>query len=287
MTVYIDVLILLNIYVNYFLLLATAKLTHTKLKTYRIIISSVVGSLFSLTILLPTLNFVTSIILKFIAAAIIVLIAYGTKQLKQSVKFLAFFYGVNFIFAGVIMAIWLSFKPKFIHFNNSYFYIDFSLLTLVISTVVAYCIVSLIRYLIDRKFSCDKKYSIIFSVNNTTVSLRGIADSGNKLNDMFTGKSVIICNMSKLPICDDIKYAISEKNTDLLQNLIISNNQLSGFRIIPYSTIDNTGMIAVFRPKNIIIKEDETGRIKEVDALIGINPEDSEYGAIFNPILLT
>ena len=46
-SIYLDVLIVLNIYVNYFLLRATAKFTHTPLKTIRCIISSVIGSLFS------------------------------------------------------------------------------------------------------------------------------------------------------------------------------------------------------------------------------------------------
>ena len=38
-SIYLDVLIVLNIYVNYFLLRATAKFTHTPLKTIRCIIS--------------------------------------------------------------------------------------------------------------------------------------------------------------------------------------------------------------------------------------------------------
>lgn len=60
-SIYLDVLIVLNIYVNYFLLRATAKFTHTPLKTIRCIISSAIGSLFSLTILLPAGNFFNSI----------------------------------------------------------------------------------------------------------------------------------------------------------------------------------------------------------------------------------
>ncbi|MDE5917296.1 MAG: sigma-E processing peptidase SpoIIGA, partial [Oscillospiraceae bacterium] len=51
--IYLDVLIVLNIYVNYFLIKGTGKLTHTPVKTLRCAISSFVGSFFSLTIFLP------------------------------------------------------------------------------------------------------------------------------------------------------------------------------------------------------------------------------------------
>ena len=50
MIVYVDVLLALNIYVNFFLIKATAKLTSEKIKTSRLILSSLGGSLFSLLI---------------------------------------------------------------------------------------------------------------------------------------------------------------------------------------------------------------------------------------------
>ena len=48
--IYIDVLIVLNIFINYFLLLATTFFLHQKPKRWRLVVSAVVGSLFSLLI---------------------------------------------------------------------------------------------------------------------------------------------------------------------------------------------------------------------------------------------
>ena len=45
--IYIDVLIVLNIFINYFLLLATTFFLHQKPKRWRLVVSAVVGSLFS------------------------------------------------------------------------------------------------------------------------------------------------------------------------------------------------------------------------------------------------
>lgn len=55
-------------------------------------------------------------------------------------------------------------------------------------------------------------------------------------------------------------------------------------RFIPYSTIGNFGMIPVFTPDEILICDEETGRKRSVDAMVGINEKD--VPAIFNPKLL-
>ena len=85
-TIYIDVLIVLNIYVNYFLLKATAKLTHNTPETAGIVISSVMGSLFSLVILIPFSNFLLIFIIKAASAFLIVMTAFRKKSMKEYVR---------------------------------------------------------------------------------------------------------------------------------------------------------------------------------------------------------
>ena len=53
-TIYLDVLLCLNLYINYFVLRATAKLLHAKLRTGRCLLAAGVGSLFSL----PNVNLI-------------------------------------------------------------------------------------------------------------------------------------------------------------------------------------------------------------------------------------
>lgn len=57
MKIYADILIITNIYMNFFMLKAVAMLTHTPLKNGRCIFSSVLGGLTALTILIPEMNF--------------------------------------------------------------------------------------------------------------------------------------------------------------------------------------------------------------------------------------
>ena len=50
--IYIDVLITVNIFIDYFLLMLTKKIIGSNIKYFRVIIGRIVGGLFSLTALL-------------------------------------------------------------------------------------------------------------------------------------------------------------------------------------------------------------------------------------------
>lgn len=197
MTVYLDVLIILNIYVNYFLIRATSKFSKTPVRTSRLIIAAIVGSLFCLIILFPKLSVAIQLIIKFAAALIVVLLAFGFKNKSAYLKSVGIFYLINFIFAGIIYAVYLCFKPPFLQIHNSYFYIDFSLLTLVIATAAAYTAVSIFRLILDRKEMQSADYRIVITYKGNTIALEAFADTGNRLIDVFSGKPIIFCKKKR------------------------------------------------------------------------------------------
>ena len=289
MSIYLDVLLIINIYVNYFLIKATAKLTHTKLHTSKCVISALVGSIFSLVILLPPLNFFVSFIIKLLAATIVVAIAFGISDKKRFAKMTLFFFSINFIFAGVMLSVYILIEPPFMQFNNSYFYIDFSLITLVISTIIAYVLVSIIRFLLDKKAVFNEKYKVIFTTNGNTISLDAIADTGNTLIDVFSGRPVIICNINQLDkvLPREYKYIFSSSNIEEIQSYILNHKLLKGLKLIPFSTINSNGVIPIFSADSVYIQGENTKKIKNVNALIGIcSDQGNSYDAIFNPNLI-
>lgn len=257
-TVYVDVLIILNVYVNYFLLRTTSKLTHSPMKTWRCIAASFYGSLFSLLILAPKLPTALTFAIKLAAAVTIVIMAFGVHGFKRLAKNSAAFFAANFIFAGVIYAVYSWFRPQFVHFSNSYFYIDFSLVILVVTTAVLYGAVSLLRRFTDS--SHDDQSRVIIRTDTRTIGLDGLADTGNGLVDCFSGRPVIICGK------DDIG-SISAR-----------------LRLIPCSTVSDSGVIPVFRPDEVMIINTVTGEKKPVDVMVGIG--ESSGKAIYNPKIL-
>lgn len=272
-TIYVDVLIVLNIYVNFFLLRATSGFTHVPMKKAGCIIASVVGSLFSLTILLPAGGFVFSLITKLVAAAVIVALAFGIRDKRLFLRLLVYFYIINFIFAGVTGFMYTTLKPAFMTVNNSYVYIDFSLISLVAFTALAYFAVMLVRRFIDRGADASKKYSITLKYRNIEMKCEALADTGNTLVDSFTGKPVIIFPYRKTPFGEDF---FTEEPDKLYREY--------GCRMIPYSTIGNSGLIPVISPDETVIVDEETGSVFRTDVLIGIT--NKETPAIFNPKIL-
>lgn len=274
--IYIDVLIVLNIYVTYFLIKATSKITHSSLKTSGLVISSVIGSLFSLVILIPHISFMMMFLIKAAAAFIIVFIAFPRKRFSEYLRLVVYFYIINFIFAGIIMGLKYFIKPEYISVNNSFVYIDVSLMSLVLFTAAAYFIICGIRQLLDRGTQADGEYFVIIKNGGKMISLDGLADTGNSMTDVFTGKPVIVCSSSAL------SELVGIKGTDDMYEFLLNSENIKGARLIPYSTIDGTGMLPAFIPDEVIIKKDKT--LRNVDVLIGI--KECSAQAIFNPALL-
>jgi len=67
-TIYVDVLIILNIYINFLLIKTTSKITRSPLKFIRCILASFYGSLFSILILFPHLNCIINLFISLACA---------------------------------------------------------------------------------------------------------------------------------------------------------------------------------------------------------------------------
>lgn len=267
-TIYADVLIILNIYVNFFLLRTTARITHSPLRSLRCAAASAYGSIFSLMILLPEMPWGLSVLIKCAVAVTIVIFAFGFRDLKRTAINTAAFFASNLILAGAVYAVYSWMRPEFIHFRNTYFYIDFSLVILVLSTAAMYGIVFLVNTMTNKDKCGD--YNIIIRCGKRITKLKGLADTGNILTDFFTGRSVIICDTAQYTPITGMAY--------------LSSCLPAGFRVLPCTTVSETGLIPIFRPDEVLIENACTGSSKKVDALIGFGKTCGE--AVFNPKLL-
>lgn len=279
MVVYIDVLLLINFYVTYFLILATMLFLHQYARPMRKILGALAGSATSFTILLPPIDLFLSLLLKIFICVIIVLIVFGFKNKKCFLKNIFFFLIMNFVFAGSMLALWLFSCPANMLYNNGIVYFDISLLVIIISTTAAYFIVKAIRFWLDRNNDIDIKYTITIVDKGKTLNLEGICDTGNSLTDFFTGKPVIICGKNKaIEIIPEslLLYLYSKKGQDL--------ENLEGIKILPCKTINGAGFVYAFRVEKITISS--KNQEKAVDALIGISADDYITGGIFNPKIL-
>ena len=276
MYIYADILIITNIYIDFLLIKCTQYITHSSLKTVRSVTAAVLGSLFSLTIFLPHMNAALMTALKLAAAVVVVYTAFGIGTKEAFFKRLFIFFLISFVFAGA--GTWIStvLSKRLIISRNGVIYADFSPSALIITSVAAYVSIAVYRRFSDYSYESGT-YSVIISDRGKTISLNAIADTGNSLRDCFTGKPVIVCPIGELSyIYDDIPCG---------EEIIGGGAAVAvKWRLIPYTTVSGRGMIPIIAPRDICIKNEDTGEITRADVYIGAAGESGP--AVFHPKIL-
>ena len=171
MYIYADILIITNIYLNFFLLKATAKLTHNALRNGKCVMAAIVGSLFSLVILLPELNAFMLLLVRIISAALMVMVAFSGRGSSELYRIGLIFFFISFLFAGTEYAFSLLDNGSRTVFHNSMLYVNISLLTLVVSTITAYTALTLFRRFMDRSNQFDGDFSVIIINGDKQIKL--------------------------------------------------------------------------------------------------------------------
>lgn len=248
--IYVDILIGVNLIINYFLLLTTSKFLCLKFKRFRLIFGEILGSVYSLYILLPDAPFFISLMIKLFMAFTIIIVVFGFKNIKIFCKTLVCFYLVSFSFSGIMFALWYIFKPNGMAINNGIVYFNISPTMLIFSTVIAYFILEFISRILEKKESKRLIFDIHITIGDKSVKLKAKVDTCNSLTEPFSNLPVIVVSRSaikdilpnefpnSISICD---YANSNKNLGIK------------LRFIPLRTVSGEGILPAFKPDSIII----------------------------------
>ena len=284
MVIYLDVLILINLYVTYFQILAVSVFTHRKTVWYRKLSAAGIGAVASLSIFIPQEMVLTLTLLKIFLCALIAFVAFGYTGFRAYAVSVLFLMLVSFVFSGLMLCVWLFAAPMKMLFINGTVYFGVDTMTIILSTCAAYGVVRIIRYILDKNGKTDGKYTVIIKNNGRECRLSALADSGNGLVDCFSGVPVIVCRRD---MCADVSppaIEMIENNSDISD---IGTQMIKGVRIMPFSTVGKGGLICMFKAESVVI-DDETNEEKyPVNALIGIVIGGrQEYEAIFNPKIL-
>ncbi len=233
MTVYADILILVNFVVDYFLLSLTSYFVQKKPRLWRRLAGAAVGGIFSLYIFLPQSNFLFQSLIHILMCVILCLITFGFGDIKTFFRNTAVLFCVNFAYSGAMIAVWLIFKPYGMVINNSVVYFDISPLFLILFSVIGYFLVLLLRKLLKRTFSQNTYCDAIVSCGNRSLKLCGIVDSGNSLKDVFGFSPIFITEKAVV----DTLLCEEKQNPTRFRKIPCST--VSGERLLDGYRIDN------------------------------------------------
>lgn len=275
--IYIDILFCINLFINYFILLATSKFLNITPKTIRLVLAAVFGAFYSLIIFLPYLNLFLLALSFLICCSIIILICFRISNFKSFVKILLCFFIINFSFAGCLFLLRKLFKTSAIIIKNGVLYFDFSPITFILACVISYIIIRLAQIL-NIKF--NPKSNIIpiqIYLDGKHCNLNSKLDTGNDLVEPFSSLPVVVVKKQCLKEILPIESPFSAKLAKKLK-----------FRMIPYKSIGKTsGILKGFKADYICICDEKS--LYKKDAYVAICEDKAlsdEFDAILNPILL-
>lgn len=273
MTVYADVLIVLNMIVDYFLLLLTSRILNLSPPLWRLISGAAAGGLSSLYIFLPQAGIIAEFAVRLIFCTVITLCAFGFGGIKRLLRNSAVFFAVSMGYAGAMMALWYILKPNGMVINNSVVYFDISPIFLIAFSVAGYLISALLRRLLSSNAASAQKCLIKITAAGNTAEISAISDTGNSLEDVFG--------------CGDIIIA-EEKYADMLFGTNRSREELSKrYRAIPCNTVTGTDILEGYRCDTAeVIHQGGTVKLKSPILALSKQNLGGDYGAIINPRIL-
>lgn len=298
MEIYIDVLLLENLVINYLILSVTAKFSRLKVSSLRLFAGAIVGALYVIFIILqPGKNIYYTTFAKILLSVFIIAITFSPRKVLPFIKTLVIFYISTFIFAGAALA-FLFFNQQGGFVKNGIVYVfGQSKWSLVFFSVVTVgIIIKIFMEVIQSRITKERLLiPVKIAFDNRMIDLSALLDTGNSLRDPLSNIPVMVVEFkalkSILPI--EIQRIFENSLEDDLNSVtqtISTSKWFSRFRLIPFSSLGKeNGMLIGFRPDFIEVGEEEEKRdIKNV--IIGIYnkslSKNEKYRALLSPDLV-
>ena len=275
MTVYLDVVFLENLIINYIIIYATGIISKARIKQLKIVFGSLIGAIYSVLYYILKLKIYSNFILKIILSIVIIYISFNSKNLKELAKQVLLFYLVSFVFGGAAIAIIYMVNSQNITIQNGVLVGTYTIKTILIGIVIAYFTVIVAFKIVKTKISkkdliCD----VSINLNNKKIETKAMIDTGNLLKEPITNLPVIVMEHTLFydiipkQILDNIDNILGGDLSELSKEM--QNEYISKLRVIPFTSLGKqNGMLLGIKGENLVVNlKDEQRVIDKV--IIGI-----------------
>ncbi|MCF2676445.1 sigma-E processing peptidase SpoIIGA [Pseudoflavonifractor phocaeensis] len=277
--IYVDTLFLLNVLVDYLLLLCAARLAGEPLKRLRFALGAVLGGGYAVAIFLPGLGFLERPACRLAAAVLMVLAAFwGSRRLGRQVLI---FFALSCAFAGGVLAISMM-GGQGLSLNRGVIYSGMDLKIVLLSAAGCYAVLSLLLQKAVRHTSFTGELKAVrLELEDRTVELTALTDTGNTLTDPVTGQGVMVAEGERLlPL-----FAVSQRpSVQELRDPAGALERLTGagghFRLLPYRAVGvDRGLLLAVRVDRAVVDGEDRGAM-----VVALSPtpvsDGGGYGAL-------
>ncbi len=237
--VYLDVFLVINIFMDFLILVMARNLIKPRTTIKRCIFAAVSGGILSvLSLIIPYktigLRFITSYIL---ICFVMSKIAFKSKGFKDNLKNISVVYAVTFLLGGVM--------------NVLYYKANINLMGFISVALATYLITDFIVTKVLKKNQSGRIYKVCVSANERMVALNALLDTGNLLYEPISRRKVHI-----------IEY-------EVIKDII--NKENGFYRVIPFNSVGKQrGLLDAIEVDFLEITDDEGRSVrleKEIVAL--------------------
>lgn len=293
MEVYLDMLILENLIMNYLILWVTAKFSKERTSFIRLIMSSAIGAAYATIMFFPSFKFVYTFLFKILLSFVLIVVAFYPSKLKQFLKLVAIFYIVSFVFGGAAFGLFYFTNFGAILSNGIFYISNFPVKILLVSSTASYVIIRFAWSAIQNRLSKDNLFVMVdICVETKKTNIRALIDTANSLYDPISNLPVMVVeyNAIKELLPDDLRKIFEkckENDLALISNIVSGTEWISRFRLVPFSSLGKeNGMLVGFKPDEVLIKMIEGN--KEIrNIIVGVYnkklSKDESYSALLHP----
>lgn len=272
MTVYADVLVIINFMVDYFLISAAGLILKKQIKLWRHILAALAGGISCIYIFFAPDSIFLELLLLAGIYAVVSVVAFGMGGWLKFFKSYLILLAVTVSFGGIMNVLCNVFKVRSFLVHNSVVYFNISPMFLCLATVIGYLVFIVFSKIFGARFTSAQSCKVTLFYNGNRTTFDALIDTGNSVKDVFGKREIIIADSS-------IKYAVfGEKNKDNDENLKRRYNP------IPCSTVGEVSLLEGYRCDSAKIeKGDKTFNFKSPVLAISKTKIDNDFSGIVNP----
>lgn len=275
MTIYLDIILMENLCMNYIILFATGMICKANIKQIRLLISSLLGGIYAVLSFAPILEIYSTLLLKIILSITMIYIAFNPKNLKLLLKQLILFYLVSFAFGGCAFCLLYFIRPQDILMRNGYLTGTYPIKIALLGGIVGFVIVNIAFKLVKGRISKKDMFcEIEIFLKEKSISIKAMIDTGNLLKDPISGIPVIVVEKSELKelipqeIIENLNAILNGENKEDMSEE--AKAYLPKFRVIPFSSLGKqNGLLLGFIADQIIVRQEESEK-KLSQIIVGI-----------------
>ena len=241
MVIYIDILLALNWWIDYLLLLAVRRASGGMGRSWRLALGALVGAASCFTLFLPPLSMPLMLLIRLLAAVLTVTVAFGCRSRRGWIRRILLLFVYSTALAGLCGALYFFAAPQGFYVFNGVVYYAVPPLLLVGLTVVCYGILWLWEQVSRRRAPAAHVWRLKLKVDSQQTEFTCLYDSGNHLVEPFSGRPVLVVERSVAAAVGRVPPSVENVSVE------------DGWRLIPYDTLGGHGLLPAFVPDSVTV----------------------------------